>query len=56
MGEALHYLLLPDALISSLLYGHAGITVDYPSREAAPSLQAERLAGMRPYFRSTPNK
>ena len=24
--------------------------VDYPSREAAPSLQAERLAGLRPYF------
>ena len=37
-------------LISSLLYGHAGCLVDYPSREAAPSLQAERLAGMRPYF------
>ena len=37
-------------LISSLLYGHAGVMVDYPTREAAPSLQAERLAGMRPYF------
>ena len=37
-------------LISSLLYGHAACMVDYPSREAAPSLQAERLAGMRPYF------
>ena len=37
-------------LISSLLYGHGGCLVDYPSREAAPSLQAERLAGMRPYF------
>ena len=37
-------------LISSLLYGHGGCMVDYPSREAAPSLQAERLAGMRPYF------
>ena len=37
-------------LISSLLYGHAGVLVDYPTREAAPSLQAERLAGMRPYF------
>lgn len=37
-------------LISSLLYGHAGILVDYPTREAAPSLQAERLAGIRPYF------
>lgn len=37
-------------LVSSILYGHAGIMVDYPSREAAPSLQAERLAGMRPYF------
>ena len=37
-------------LISSMLFGHAGIMVDYPAREAAPSLQAERLAGMRPYF------
>jgi hypothetical protein len=37
-------------LVSSILYGHAGVMVDYPSREAAPSLQAERLAGMRPYF------
>ena len=37
-------------LISSILYGHAGVMVDYPTREAAPSLQAERLAGMRPYF------
>ena len=37
-------------LISSLLYGHAGCLVDLPSREAAPSLQAERLAGVRPYF------
>ena len=37
-------------LISSILYGHAGCIVDYPSREAAPSLQAERLAGMRPYL------
>ena len=38
-------------LISSILYGHAGCLVDYPSREAAPSLQAERLAGLRPYFK-----
>jgi hypothetical protein len=37
-------------LISSILFGHAGCVVDYPTREAAPSLQAERLAGMRPYF------
>jgi hypothetical protein len=37
-------------LISSLLFGHAGCLVDYPTREAAPSLQAERLAGMRPYL------
>lgn len=37
-------------LVSSFLYGHAGIMVDYPTREAAPSLQAERLAGMRPYL------
>jgi hypothetical protein len=38
-------------LISSLLYGHSGCLVDYPSREAAPSLQAERLAGLRPYLK-----
>ena len=38
-------------LISSILYGHAGCLVDYPSREAAPSLQAERLAGLRPYLK-----
>ena len=38
-------------LISSILYGHAGVLCDYPSREAAPSLQAERLAGLRPYFK-----
>ena len=38
-------------LISSLLWGHAGCLVDYPSREAAPSLQAERLAGLRPYLK-----
>ena len=37
-------------LISSMLYGHAAMMVDYPTREAAPSLQAERLAGMRPYI------
>ena len=37
-------------LISSLLYGHAGCLCDYPTRQAAPSLQAERLSGMRPYF------
>ena len=43
-------------LISSLLYGHAGCVVDYPSREAAPSLQAERLAGMRPYLQQVDAK
>jgi len=43
-------------LISSLLYGHSGCMVDYPSREAAPSLQAERLAGMRPYFQQVDAK
>lgn len=37
-------------VVSSVLYGHAGTLVDYPTREPAPSLQAERLAGMRPYF------
>ena len=37
-------------VLSSILYGHAGVMVDFPTREAAPSLQAERLAGMRPYF------
>lgn len=36
--------------LSSILYGHAGLLVDFPSREAAPSLQAERLSGLRPYF------
>ena len=43
-------------LISSILYGHAGCMVDYPTREAAPSLQAERLAGMRPYFQQVDAK
>ena len=43
-------------LISSLLYGHSGCLVDYPSREAAPSLQAERLAGMRPYLQQVDAK
>ena len=43
-------------LISSLLYGHSGCVVDYPSREAAPSLQAERLAGMRPYLQQVDAK
>jgi hypothetical protein len=37
-------------VISSLLYGHAGILVDYPSTEAAANLQEERLRGLRPYF------
>lgn len=36
--------------LSSLFYGHASLMVDFPSREAAPSLQAERLSGLRPYF------
>ena len=36
--------------ISSVLYGHAGILVDYPSTEAAPNLAAERAMGLRPYF------
>ena len=36
--------------ISSVLYGHAATLVDFPTKEAAPSLQAERLAGTRPYF------
>ena len=43
-------------LISSILYGHAGCLVDYPSREAAPSLQAERLAGLRPYYKQVDAK
>ena len=42
--------------ISSLLYGHAGVLVDYPSREAAPSLMAERVLGMRPYFQQVDAK
>ena len=36
--------------ISSLLYGHAGILVDYPSTEPAPNLQEERTRNLRPYF------
>lgn len=36
--------------ISSILYGHAGILVDYSSTEAAPNLAAERQLGYRPYF------
>ena len=36
--------------VSSVLYGHAATLVDFPTREAASSLQAERLAGTRPYF------
>ena len=43
-------------VVSSLLYGHAACLVDYPTREAAPSLQAERLAGMRPYFQQVDAK
>ena len=36
--------------ISSLLYGHCNVLVDFPSREAAPNLAEERLQGLRPYF------
>ena len=37
-------------VISSVLYGHAAVLVDYPSTEAAPNLEAERSWGLRPYF------
>ena len=36
--------------ISSILYGHAAVLVDFPSTEPAPNLQAERELGLRPYF------
>ena len=37
-------------VLSSLLWGHSGILVDYPSTEPAPNLLAERQLGLRPYF------
>ena len=37
-------------VISSLLYGHAGILCDFSAREAAPNLQAQREDGNAPYF------
>ena len=36
--------------ISSILYGHAALLIDYPSTEPAPNLAAERMLGLRPYF------
>ena len=36
--------------MSSVLYGHSGILVDYPSTEPAPNLAIEREMGLRPYF------
>lgn len=36
--------------VSSILYGHAAVLVDYPSTEPAPNLAAERLLGLRPYL------
>jgi hypothetical protein len=36
--------------ISSILYGHAAVLVDYPSTEPAPNLAVERLMGLRPYL------
>ena len=36
--------------ISSILMGHAGVIVDYPSTEPAPNLGVEREMGLRPYF------
>jgi hypothetical protein len=37
-------------VISSILYGHASILVDYPSQEPAANLQAERDMGLAPYL------
>jgi hypothetical protein len=37
-------------LISSILYGHAGIMCDYSGTEPAPNLQVERESNMRPYL------
>lgn len=36
--------------ISSILIGHAGVIVDYPTTEPAPNLGVERQMGLRPYF------
>ena len=36
--------------ISSILIGHAGVIVDYPTTEPAPNLGIERQMGLRPYF------
>ena len=36
--------------LHSILYGHSGILVDFPSTEPAPNLQVERELGLRPYF------
>jgi len=37
-------------VIGSILYGHAGVMVDYPATEPAPNLQVERELGLRPYL------
>ena len=37
-------------VLSSVLWGHSGILVDFPSTEPAPNLLAERELGLRPYF------
>ena len=37
-------------VISSLLYGHAGVMCDFSAKEAAPNLQAQREDGNAPYF------
>ena len=36
--------------ISSILYGHAGVMVDYSGTTPAPNLAVERESGMRPYL------
>ncbi len=37
-------------VLSSVLWGHSGVLVDFPSTEPAPNLLAERELGLRPYF------
>ena len=37
-------------VLHSLLLGHSGILVDYPSTEPAENLLQERQLGLRPYF------
>ena len=37
-------------LFSSIMFGHAGVLVDFPSTQPARNLALERDLGLRPYF------